>query len=81
MTRNIEAFLESSQNYVSGEVHIKLLPYRFELQGITSENDLMNPSFGSYGEMNKGWNAAEAKGFIKLLSNSGKIAQEIHSEV
>lgn len=79
--RNIEAFLESSQKYVSGEVHIKLLPYRFELQGITSENDLMNPSFGSYGEMNKGWNAAEAKGFIKLLSNSGKIAQEIHSEV
>ena len=79
--RNIEAFLESSQKYVSGEVHIKLLPYRFELQGITSENDLMNPSFGSYGEMNKGWNAAEAKGFIKSLSNSGKIAQEIHSEV
>ena len=78
--RNIEAFMESSQKYVSGEVYVKLLPYRFELQGISSENDLMNPSFGSYGEMNKGWSAAEAKGFIKLLSNSGKIAQEIHSD-
>ncbi|HMB63920.1 MAG TPA: argininosuccinate synthase domain-containing protein [Eudoraea sp.] len=76
--RNIEAFLADTQKNVSGEVSVTLHPYRFELNGITSEHDLMNASFGSYGEMNKGWTAAEAKGFIKILSNPGKIANLIN---
>ena len=76
--RNIEAFLEDSQRYVSGEVVVRLLPYRFELEGIRSQNDLMHPDFGSYGEMNEGWTAEEAKGFIKILSNPGRIARQIH---
>lgn len=76
--RNIEAFLEDTQKNVSGEVSVTLHPYRFELNGITSEHDLMNASFGSYGEMNKGWTAADAKGFIKILSNPGKIANLIN---
>jgi len=78
--RNIEAFLTDTQRYVSGEVYVRLHPYRFELEGIRSENDLMNASFGSYGEMNKGWTAEEAKGFIKVLSTPGKIAHQIHSK-
>ncbi|SFR39052.1 argininosuccinate synthase [Robiginitalea myxolifaciens] len=78
--RNIEAFLTDSQRHVSGEVLVKLLPYRFELQGIRSKNDLMDSKFGSYGEMNKGWSAEEAKGFIKILSNSGRIAQQVHNQ-
>lgn len=76
--RNIEAFMADSQRYVSGEVVVRLLPYRFELQGVRSENDLMHPDFGSYGEMNEGWTAAEAKGFIKILSNPGRIARQVH---
>jgi argininosuccinate synthase len=36
----------------------------------------MNRGFGSYGEMNKGWTAEDAKGFIKILSNPGKIANQ-----
>jgi argininosuccinate synthase len=30
-----------------------------------SENDLMNTSFGQYGEMNNAW-TDDAKGFIKI---------------
>jgi argininosuccinate synthase len=78
--RNIEAFLTDTQKNVSGEVHLSLHPYRFELNGVSSPNDLMNASFGKYGEMNKGWTAADAKGFIKLLSNPGKIANYVHHE-
>ena len=74
--RNLEAFLADTQRHVSGTVYIRLHPYRFELEGIESPNDLMNASFGSYGEMNKGWTADEAKGFIKILSNPGKIARQ-----
>jgi argininosuccinate synthase len=75
--RNIEAFLSDTQRNVSGEVSVSLFPYRFELNGVNSGNDLMNASFGNYGETNKAWTANDAKGFIKILSNPGKIANQI----
>lgn len=78
--RDLEAFLESSQQQVSGEVFVTLHPYRFTLDGIKSDNDLMNSSFGNYGEENKAWTANDAKGFIKILSNAGKIYQHVKEE-
>ncbi|MGI9547260.1 MAG: argininosuccinate synthase, partial [Flavobacteriaceae bacterium] len=72
--RNIEAFLEDTQRKVSGEVYVTLHPYRFTLDGIKSPFDMMNKGFGTYGEMNRGWTAEDAKGFIKIVSNPGKIA-------
>jgi argininosuccinate synthase len=75
--RDLEAFLGSSQQQVSGEVFVSLHPYRFTLDGIKSKNDLMNSSFGNYGEENKAWTADDAKGFIKILSNAGKIYQHV----
>jgi len=71
--RDMEKFLESSQENVTGKVIIKLLPYTFQLIGIESEHDLMNSNFGQYGEMNKGWSADDAKGYTKILSNQLKI--------
>ncbi|MDT7829226.1 argininosuccinate synthase [Pricia sp. S334] len=76
--RNIEAFLTDTQKNVSGDVFVSLHPYRFELNGIESEHDLMSAAFGSYGEVNKGWTADDAKGFIKLLSNPGKIYNHVN---
>ena len=78
--RDLEAFLSNSQSTVSGKVLVTLHPYRFELNGIESEHDLMNAAFGSYGEVNKGWSANDAKGFIKLLSNQNKIYQYVNKE-
>jgi argininosuccinate synthase len=40
----------------------------------------MNASFGSYGEMHKGWTADEAKGFIKIMSNPGKIYNHVNHD-
>ncbi|HMC00199.1 MAG TPA: argininosuccinate synthase domain-containing protein [Flavobacteriaceae bacterium] len=79
--RNIEAFLESSQEKVSGDVMVTLKPYHFSLDGIVSDHDLMSAKFGSYGEMNKGWTADEAKGFIKILGNQNKIYHQVNSEL
>ena len=76
--RDIEEFLISSQKNVSGDVFIKLKPYRYELVGIKSKFDLMDSKFGNYGEMNKKWSADEVKGFIKILSNQNKIYQKIN---
>ncbi|MDH3796193.1 MAG: argininosuccinate synthase, partial [Flavobacteriaceae bacterium] len=77
--RDIEAFMDHSQRYVTGHVYVRLHPYRYELEGIESENDLMASTAGTYGEENKGWTADDAKGFIKISANAGKIARQIQS--
>lgn len=76
--RNIEAFMTDTQKTVSGDVYVGLYPFQFRLHGISSKHDLMNASFGSYGEMNKGWSADDAKGFIKILSNAGRIYTHVN---
>ena len=78
--RDFEAQLQSSQSKVTGDVFVSLKPYHFTLDGISSPNDLMNSSFGNYGEENKAWTAEDAKGFIKILSNSGKIYQHVNQD-
>jgi argininosuccinate synthase len=71
--RDLEAFLESSQKNVSGEVSIRLRPYSFSVTGVDSPHDLMNASFASYGEMNRAWTAEEVDGFTKILGNQQRI--------
>jgi len=77
--RDIEKFLENSQRTVNGTVFIQLHPYRYELLGIESDNDLMRKEFGVYGEENNNWTAEEAKGFIKILANPLKIYHQVNS--
>ncbi|MGL6039440.1 MAG: argininosuccinate synthase [Soonwooa sp.] len=76
--RNIEAFLNDSQKRVNGKVFITLYPYRFVLNGIESENDLMSDKFGSYGEANRTWTGDDVKGFTKVLSNALTIYHQIN---
>jgi len=76
--RDFEAFLESSQTQVSGHVYVSLKPYHFTIDGIVSENDLMDTDFGTYGEENKRWTADEAKGFIKIYANQSIISQNTY---
>jgi argininosuccinate synthase len=78
--RNIETFLESTQENVTGKVIVKLKPYHFELVGIESEHDLMNSAFGEYGETVKAWTADDVKGFTKILSNSLKIYNAVNKK-
>ena len=78
--RDIESFFNSSQSKVTGDVFVTLSPYRFQLNGIESKNDLMNLNFGSYGEQNNKWSAQDAKGFIKISSNQNKIYQYVNND-
>ncbi len=66
--RDIEAMLESSQQNVTGTAILKLMPKHFETVGVESPNDLVKNRFGEYGEVQKGWTAEDAKGFIKVMS-------------
>src|SRR5699024_8518657 len=76
--RDIEVFLESSQDKVTGEVFIQLHPYRFELEGIESEHDLMNNAFAAYGETNKGWTGEDVRGFSKIFANQTAIWRKVN---
>jgi argininosuccinate synthase len=75
--RDIEAYLTNSQVQVSGEVFIQLHPYRFQIIGIESPNDLMSAKFGKYGEMNTGWTGNDVRGFTKIFGNQTAIAHYI----
>lgn len=78
--RNIESFLINSQLRVSGEVYIKLYPYRFELLGVKSSFDLMQSQNEKYGEKNEDWNAEDAKGFIKIFGKQMKMYHNIKND-
>ncbi|MFV0553405.1 MAG: argininosuccinate synthase [Mangrovibacterium sp.] len=78
--RNMEAFLESTQETVTGRVIITLKPYHYVLVGIDSPYDLMKSGFGEYGEMNTAWSAQDVKGFTKILGNAMKIHQAVKAK-
>ena len=71
--RDIEQFLQSSQQNVTGTVTVKLRPYSYTLVGVESTFDLMKTDFGEYGEVNRAWSADDVKGFTKILGNQMKI--------
>ena len=75
---DIEAMLTSSQRNVNGEVTLELRPYTFETVGVDSPDDLVKNPFGEYGEMQKGWTAEDAKGFIKVTSTPLRLYYNKH---
>ncbi len=80
--RNIEKFLDDSQEFVTGKVFLKLMPHRFETIGIESKHDLMNAKFAKYGEENTSFSGEDVKGFTKILANQMRIFSAINkSEV
>ncbi|WP_099368139.1 argininosuccinate synthase [Sphingobacterium sp. 1.A.4] len=78
--RDMEAFLQSSQETVTGRVFVELHPYRFVILGVESEHDLMSNKFGSYGEMNKGYTGDDVKGFSKIFGNQTIIWHKVNSK-
>ena len=71
--RDMEAFLESTQQHVTGTVELTLRPYSYTLVGVETPYDLMKTDFGEYGEVNKAWTADDVKGFTKIMGNPMKI--------
>lgn len=76
--RDIEAFLDNSQQMVSGTVHITLFPHHFQITGVESTHDLMSAKFGAYGEMNKGWTGEEVKGFTRIFGQQTRIWRQVN---
>ena len=75
--RDLEAFLASSQQRVSGEVHLLLRPGALFVEGVSSPFSLLAASRGAYGEAAGEWTAADARGFARLAALPG----ELHARV
>jgi argininosuccinate synthase len=69
--RDIEALLLSSQERVSGEVHVLLRPGSLFIEGVESPYSLMAASKGVYGEAAGEWTATDALGFSKIVALTG----------
>lgn len=78
--RDIEKFLESTQEKVTGKVIVKLRPYSFQLVGVESDYDLMKAEFGEYGEVSKAWTSDDVKGFTKILGTSLKVYNSVNKD-
>lgn len=78
--RDVEAFLESSQRNVTGDVFVQLAPYRFQIIGIESPYDLMNSKFGKYGEMNTGFTGEDVRGFSRIFGNQTMMYHLVKTE-
>lgn len=70
---DIEAFLTSSQQRVSGNVKFSLKPGNLFIDGVTSDYSLLAATKGVYGESAGEWSAADALGHARILSLSGSL--------
>ena len=69
--RDIEALLLSSQERVTGDVHVLLRPGSLFIEGVESPYSLMAASKGVYGEAAGEWTATDALGFSKIVALTG----------
>ena len=75
--RNIEAFFDSSQERVSGRVHVVLRPGGVWIRGVESDYSLLAASRGVYGESAGEWSPRDALGAARVMSLPGML----HSRV
>ena len=70
---DMEAFLASSQQRVSGSVKFALKPGNLFIEGIESPHSLLAATKGVYGEAAGEWTAADALGYARILSLPGSL--------
>jgi argininosuccinate synthase len=69
--RDIEALFVSSQERVTGQVHVCFRPGSMFVEGVESPYSLMSASKGVYGEAVGEWTPIDALGFSKIVSLTG----------
>ena len=75
--RDIERFIASSQERVSGETRVRLAPGRFMVTGTRSPFSLMDRSVATYGEENRLWTGEEARAFARIGAIPSLLAAKV----
>ena len=70
---DIEAFLCSSQQRVTGTVSFALQPGNLFIEGVESRHSLLAATKGVYGESAGEWTASDALGYARILSLPGSL--------
>lgn len=80
LARDIEKFMDSTQQTVTGEAIVELRPYHFSVLGCSTQYDMMSSKFGEYGEKNKSYTPQDIIGFTKVLANPLKIYYSLRDD-
>jgi argininosuccinate synthase len=75
--RDIEAFIQSSQQRVTGETRVLLAPGRFQTVGTRSPFSMMDRSVATYGEENRLWTGEEARAFSRVSAIPELLASRV----
>lgn len=74
LARDIEAFLASSQQRVSGDVRVHLRQGRVAVTGVRSPWSLMAVQQSTYGEHTALWSGGDARGFTRIHGTAQVLA-------
>ncbi len=74
--RDIEAFLDHSQDVVAGTVTVKLFKGRATVQGVDSPHSMFDAGTATYGEENALWDGRDAEGYTTLAAVPSLLAQK-----
>jgi argininosuccinate synthase len=77
--RDVEAFLDSSQEVVTGTVTVQLFKGHIAVQGGTSPHSMFDASTATYGEEHALWDGRDAEGFTTLAGVQAKLALKAHN--
>ena len=80
LARDLEAFLESTQQAVTGDARVRISPRGFAVEGVRSANTLMRSEMANYGEGTSLWSGSEAAAFAKIFGVPQMLAMGSRSE-
>jgi argininosuccinate synthase len=72
--RDLEAFLDSTQRRVTGDVHVEWFKGAIRVQGATSPHSLFDAGVARYGEDNALWSGRDAEGFAQIYGLQARLA-------
>jgi len=78
--RDVEAFLDHSQDVVSGTVTVQLYKGTAKVQGVDSPHSMFDASMATYGEENALWDGRDAEGFTTLVAVPGLLAKQAQTD-
>jgi len=78
--RDVEAFLDHSQDVVSGTVTVKLFKGRATVQGVDSPHSMFDAGTATYGEENALWDGRDAAGYTTLAAVPALLAKKARGD-
>lgn len=71
LVKNLEAFLDSANEFITGAVEIEIHKGNLNINSIISDYSLFKGKIGTYGEVSKAYTGADAKGFCQIYGLEG----------